>query len=206
MPLVRKAAPQPAATGDNDGQSALARLRAGPAAARWEAARALAEAPEAAPALGDALASEADPRVREAMFTSLAKLNNAASFEAALRHLRAEDAGLRSGALEAMQLMPDMIGQRLGELLRDADPDVRILACELARHMPAAPAAALLGGMLADEPAVNVCAAALEILTEIGTAAELDPLARLAARFPAEIFLNFSIKVAMDRISSRIRS
>ena len=53
--------------------------------------------------------------------------------------------------------------------LADGDPDVRILATELARNMPAADATHLLCGLLEHEQHPNVCAAAVEVLAEVGT-------------------------------------
>ncbi len=47
--------------------------------------------------------------------------------------------------------MPDAASGCIPGLLADADPDVRLLACELARDLPTAEAAALLGRLLATE-------------------------------------------------------
>jgi hypothetical protein len=47
----------------------------------------------------------------------------------------------------------------------------------------------------------NVCAAAIDVLTEVGTPEALPTLERCAARFAATPFLPFAISVAMNRIS-----
>lgn len=203
MPLVKKApSPLPPA-GETDWQDQITRLQTGTPEERWSAARALAAYPQAATALGEALDQQTDPRLREAIFTSLAKLNTESSFDAALRHLRADDAQLRTGAYDAIVLMPAIIAQRLTALLHDEDPDIRILACDLARHIPPRQAAPALAAILTTEPAVNVCAAAVDTLAETGGPAELPQLAQCAARFSSEFFLNFSIKIASDRINAR---
>ena len=69
MPLVRKGGDAPPSRPDPAG--AEAQLRAGTSDERWAAARALSGQPQAAKALGAALAAELDPRVREALLTGL---------------------------------------------------------------------------------------------------------------------------------------
>jgi len=200
MPLIRKPATQPEPAAPADWHASAAQLQSGTPDERWSAARALADAPQSAAALSEALATQTDPRLREAIFTSLARHNSALAFDVLLHHLRSDDASLRSGALSAMALMPDIITQRLDALLHDEDPDIRIAACDLARHIPAA---ATLTAILATEPLVNVCAAAIDVLADIGTPAECAALTACSKRFPNEVFLNFSIKTAMERITSR---
>jgi len=200
MPLIRKPAPQSEPATPADWHALATQLQSGTPDERWSAARALADAPQSAAALSEALATQTDPRLREAIFTSLARHNSAPAFDVLLHHLRSDDASLRSGALSAMALMPDIITQRLDALLHDEDPDIRIAACDLARHIPAA---ATLTAILATEPLVNVCAAAIDVLADIGTPAECAALTACSKRFPNEVFLNFSIKTAMERITSR---
>jgi HEAT repeat protein len=183
--------------------AAIAALRAGPAQERWAAARSLATFHAAAPALGHALSDETDQRVREAIFTSLIRINSAASVDMMLPFLRSDDASLRTGALDALKAMPAAVHARLESLLRDADPDVRILACDLARDVPWAEASRLLSEILDADPAINVCAAAIEALAEIGSADALPSLARCAERFPDQPFLGFAVKEACERIGSQ---
>ena len=54
----------------------------------------------------------------------------------------------------------------------------------------------LLGALLERESDVNVCAAAVDVLAEIGDATILPALARCAERFSGEPFLVFAVKVA----------
>jgi HEAT repeat protein len=203
VPLVKKplAAAKPK-TADDGMPQALARLNSVNAQDRWEAARHLADFPGAVAELSRHLGEEQDPHVREAVLTSLARINNGNSFDAILRYLRADDASLRTAALDALKLMPDAAGSRLDALLRDPDVDVRVLACDLARIAPAAIARQSLSSILATEPDINVCAAAIDLLAEIGTPEMLPRLAQCAARFAAP-FLNFSVQIATDQISAR---
>src|SRR5260370_42669160 len=66
---------------------------------RWSAARRLGERPGAAAALAAALPGEADPRILEAIFTSLIRLGADESAAVLCSFLRAGDGGLRGGRL-----------------------------------------------------------------------------------------------------------
>ena len=50
---------------------------------------------------------------------------------------------------------------------------------------------------------MNVCAAAVDVLAEIGAPDTLPSLVRCAARFADRPFLGFAVKVASERIGSR---
>jgi hypothetical protein len=202
MPLVRKPAAGPAQERAPSPASPEA-LTNGSVDERWAAARAAAESPAAARALGAALANERDARVREAMFTSLRRIATAESVEILLAFLRSDDAAMRTGALDALRSMKEGVEGYLPSLLTDSDADVRLLACEIVRDLPGAGPARLLCDLLAAETHPNVCAAAVEVLAEVGSAEALPVLEACQERFAATPFLVFSIKVAADRIRSQ---
>ena len=191
MPLKKSSTPAPA-PGPSLAES-LVSFCTGNTEQRFAAARALRSAPDAVPHLAAALETETAAPVREAIFSALAGINTAASFEAALAYLRSEDAAARSLALDAMLLMPGHAAARLPALLRDPDVDVRLLACELARAL----------SHLASEPSPTICAAALDILSETAGPEHLEALADCGQRFPADAFLAFSVKLAAERINAR---
>jgi HEAT repeat protein len=89
----------------------------------------------------------------------------------------------------------------MAPLLSDGDSDVRLLATELARNMNASDATGLLCDLIEREQHPNVCAAAIEVLTEVGTPAALPALEKCALRFADTPFLPFAIAVAIARIS-----
>ena len=120
---------------------------------------------------------------------------------ALLPYLRSQDAGLRAAAIEALQAMPEAILPFMTSLLGDGDSDVRILAAELARNMPAADATRLLCRLLEHEQHPNVCAAAVEVLAEVGTREAIPALEACARRFAGTPFLPFAVSVAVARIS-----
>lgn len=199
MPLIRKpAAPSssPEATPDD----VLRALTQGNQAERWSAARAAADIPGGADALAKALQSERDLRVREAMFSSLARIGSPASIDSIAGFLRSNDASLRTGALDALRALHDAVRTHLPSLMNDADPDVRVLSCELARGFPGDEATQLLCDLLSRESQPNVCAAVIEVLAEVGDSRALPVLAQCETRFPDTPFLGFAIKIATARI------
>jgi hypothetical protein len=206
MPLVRKptgspSSPEPAA----DLPTIEAALARGDDDERWAAARSAARLPGVERILGAALAREANPRVREALFTSLARLATTASVEAALPFLRADRAQIRTEAAGALMSMKEAAAPYFAVLLNDVDADVRILACDLVRGLPSETASRLFCSLLETEREPNVCAAAVDALAEVGDASALPVLARCAERFRDTAFLVFSIRIVTDRIGQQSR-
>jgi HEAT repeat protein len=74
--------------------------------------------------------------------------------------------------------MPAAVKPRVRQLLHDPDPDVRLLACDLARALPSADANSLLCELLESEDSANVCGVAVDVLAEAGTAECLPALNR----------------------------
>lgn len=205
MPLIRGNSSAPASAAP-DADGIVKAISSGSVDDRWAAARAAAELPAGVEILERALAAEAEPRVREAIFTGLARIRTPASAAAAAPYVRSDDSGMRTGALDALRAMPEATAPHLPGLLHDADADVRLLACELVRNQPPEAANRLLAALLAAEPEANVCAAAVEVLAEIGDASVLPVLAHCIARFPDDPFLGFAIGMARDRIGSQVLS
>ena len=202
MPLVRKPS-SPVDTPASDGRTVSEQLISGSDDERWAAARSPYLLQDALPLLTAALSKEPVARVREAIFTALAKIGSAESAAVTIPYLRSDDAAQRTLALDALRAMPEASAQLLPGLLKDVDADVRLLACEIARALPANDASRLLAELIGSEQNTNVCAAAIEVLAETGDAESLPILDRCAARFPEEPFLAFAIQIARDRIGSR---
>jgi HEAT repeat protein len=200
MPLLRRdktETPAPAESLD----SLAGELRHPDPERRWSAARRLGDRPGAAAHLAAALSGETEPRVVEAIFTSLARRGGEESAAHLFPLLRSDDAALRVGAIEALQTMPAALAGHIEELLRDPDSDVRILAVELTRKVPAAPATASLCRLVDREPHPNVCAAAVEVLAEIGSRDAIPHLERCRDRFAGQPFLPFAIATAIETLS-----
>jgi hypothetical protein len=105
-----------------------------------------------------------------------------------------------------MLLMPAHAAARLADLLRDPDPDVRLLACELGRAIRPELAAEILAHTIATETTATICAAAIGVLSETAGPELIPALTACAARFPTERFLAFSVKIATQRIAARAGS
>ena len=174
MPLIRNTSDNPASSGP-DPAAALTSVSPDE---RWAAARAAADIPTSIPALAQALAQESEPRVREAIFTALARIATLESALAVLPYLRSTDANIRIGALDALRAMPEAAKPLLPQVLADADADVRLLACDLVRNMHDADTPRWLCALLETELEANVCAAAVEVLErDRRRAGAADPLA-----------------------------
>ena len=196
MPLIRKESDKAVASGPRQAPQSLASAAADE---RWAAARAACD-PDAIPSLGEALAHERDARVREAIFTALARIGTRESANVVLPYLRLDDANTRTGAMDALRAMSHACQPYLQGLLADPDPDVRLLACDLVRDAGGADGQRWLCALIDAEPQANVCAAAVEALGEIADAAAVPFLSRCAARFPDDSFLGFAIKIVADRL------
>ena len=205
MPLISKDPTVPAAAAHDLATLANALAR-GSEEERWAAARTIAELPGGASTLGDALRHETSAKVREALFTSLARIGTPECVEIALPYLRSDEALLRTQAWDALAAMPDSLAPYLHALLHDPVADVRIFACELARNFPHDVALPLFCEMLDAEMEPNVCAAAVDVLAESGGFAALPALERCAERFRAIPFLSFSLGVAIDRLRAQKRT
>jgi HEAT repeat protein len=199
MPLVKGVAGGSNVSGDPTLQRPT--LDSSDAESRWSAARALAGHAEAVPELAAALDHEMVPRVREAIMTALIRIGDTASVEAILPHLRSQDAGIRAAAIESLQALPDAIAPFMAPLFNDGDSDVRLLATELARNMNASEATGLLCDLIEREQHPNVCAAAIDVLMEVGTREAIPALEICAVRFAETPFLPFAISVAVARLS-----
>lgn len=204
MPLIRK--PGPTANSPAEQRPAIDVLKALGSSRkeeRWAAARAAANVPGHTSALAAALRVEADHGVREAMFTSLARIGSSESIDVLCDLVRSDDASLRAGALDALRPIVEAIRTRLPSLLSDDDTDVRLLSCELVRSLPSDEATQILADVLARETDANVCAAAIDVLAEAGRPEALRALAACEARFKDSPFLAFAIEIARERIHSQ---
>jgi HEAT repeat protein len=205
MPLVRAAVtiPEPAAIPSRE--ALLARLGGPHANDRRTAARGLACDPGSVVALAGRLDEEPDAAVRDALFTGLSDIGGAEAAALVAPLLRSADASLRGGAVEALKRMGEDAEAALDLLLDDADADIRLLAVEVLRAWSGARAAPRLQRIVETETEINVCGAAIDVATEVGTAALIPPLRRLAGRLGDDQFLSFAVGIACDRILSEAR-
>lgn len=170
-----------------------------PTTRRW-AARDLVNCRDVAGALVDRLKREGNLSVREVILTTLTRLGDATAVAGLVDCLRSEDAALRNEAIEAMKQLPDEVAPIMQGLLADHDPDVRIFAVNILESLRHPDVESWLIDVIETDAHVNVCATALDLLSEVGTAAALEPLARLKARFADEPYVQFAADLALWRI------
>lgn len=184
----------------------LALLTDGDVAQRRHAARTLSRDPDTALALVARLEQEDDKGVRDALFGSLVKIGGVQTAGLVAGLLRSEDASLRGGAVEALKQMRDDAVPVLDTLLGDSDSDTRLLAVEVTRQWPGPTAIPRLLRVMENDPHVNVCGAAVDVVTELGTQDLLLALAALRVRFASDEFLVFAVDVACSRIHAAIET
>ena len=166
---------------------------------RW-AARDIVNCQDVAAALVDRLKREGDLSVREVMLTTLTRLGDSKAVAGLVDCLRSEDAALRNEAIEAMKQLPDEVATIMQGLLADTDPDVRIFAVNILESLRHPDVESWLIEVIETDPHVNVCGTALDLLSEVGTEAALEPLARFKARFADEPYIQFAADLALRRI------
>jgi HEAT repeat protein len=114
--------------------------------------------------------------------------------------LSTEDALLRNAVIETLQSMGEAVVPEIELLLDDENPDLRIYAVNIIHTMRSQRAPDIALGVIATDPHVNVCAAAVDILAEVGRPEMADELRAVADRFPDQPFLAFAVRAAIKRI------
>jgi HEAT repeat protein len=172
-----------------------------PTARRW-AAKDMLACPNVSGALVAQLRREEDGSVREVILTTLTLRADPEAVAGLVQCLRSEDASLRNEAIEAMKLLPDEVAPIMGGLLADADPDVRILAVNILESLRHELVEEWLREVIENDPHVNVCATALDLLGEVGTPDSRQALEQLKVRFPDQPYIRFAADLALKRILS----
>ncbi|GAA0551272.1 hypothetical protein GCM10010172_36930 [Paractinoplanes ferrugineus] len=194
MGLVRRnAEPEPQTMGPGD---LLAQLDDPDPDRRREAALGL-EAESAVEVLLDRVATEDEPRVRDAMLTTLAAHDTDAVAAGLAVHLASDDAGLRTGVAEALASMPESVPAIIPRLLEDPDHDVRVMAAMVLADLQHPEATTWLTVMIKDDPHPNVVASAIDALLPSLGPEHTELLERAVRRFPDDPFLRFTVEAAL---------
>lgn len=171
-----------------------------PTARRW-AARDLMDCPEASAPLVQRLQHESDVSVREVILTTLTALGDDVAVAGLVDCLKSEDAALRNEAVEAMKQLPDEVAPIMRGLLADADPDVRIFAVNILESLRHPEVESWLLAVIENDPQLNVCATAVDLLGEVGSDAAREPLQHLKARYADQPYIQFAADLALKRIN-----
>ena len=181
-------------------------LESADAVVRRHAAKEILRCPNAGAALVRRLKCEPEVAVRAAILTALIRLDDPAATAGLADCLRSEDVALRNEAIEALRELASS-GDRAGavppvlaSLLADPDPDVRIFAVNVMESVTQPEVERWLIEVTENDSHVNVCAAAVDLLCEVGTEAALGPIIRLKARFASQPYIQFAADLALKRI------
>lgn len=198
--LARAAAPADVVDVAANRDAVVAALRSPAPEERRAAVRACRVYPDAVALIGTCLAEEEDPRVLEVLVLNLVAIGGPAAAEWLAPLLRSNHAARRVAAAEALKDLGADALPLFDVLIRDADPQVRMLAAEIARGQASSAAAQTLECLLATEPEVNVCCAFVDVLAEIGSVATAEALRALRSRMPGDRFLDFSVEAALAQL------
>ena len=196
VPMARRGKTAPAPEIDQ----ILAALEGADAGGRRQAARQIADCPDAAKALMSRLKREEDAAVRDVILNTLVRLKDTSIVAGLAECLRSEDAALRNETIEAFKQLGHEVDPILESMLADPDPDVRIFVVNILESQRHSEAENWLIKVIEDDSHVNVCATAVDLLCEVGTEASSDALLRLKARFASEPYIQFAADLALKRI------
>jgi HEAT repeat protein len=166
---------------------------------RW-AARDLVRFKESSVNLVERLLIESEVSVREVILTTLVHFGDHTTVVGLVQCLRSEDVSLRNEAIEALKKLPDAVAPIMRGLLTDDESDVRIFAVNVLESLRHPEVETWLTEVIENDPHVNVCGAAVDLLGEVGSRNALESLVRLKATFGDEPYIQFAADLAIKRI------
>lgn len=146
------------------------------------------------------LVEEADPLVRERALTHMVRLDGAFPARALALLIGADDTELRNAAIETLGALGNRAIDALAPLLADVRVDLRIYALTALAQVESPSAAALALHVALNDPDVNVCCAALDVIASGGGRNEAARLDEVVARFPDCPYLAFAAQTSKARI------
>lgn len=166
---------------------------------RW-AVRDLAQYKEASDVLATRLNIETHTSVRTVILDTLAKLGDETAVLAIVNCLRSDDASFRNEAIDVLKNIPEAVAPIIESLLTDDDSDVRIFAVNILESLKHENVEKWLIDVIEDDPHVNVCSTAVDLLSEVGTEKSIQALKNLKQRFANEPYVCFTVDLALKRI------
>lgn len=143
---------------------------------------------------------ENNTSVRTAILDALAGICDETSITGLIDCLRSDDAALRNEAIDVLKTVPDQVAAIINALLNDKDSDVRIFAVNILESLKHQDVEKWLIEVIEKDEHVNVCATAVDLLSEVGTELALKPLENLKNRFASEPYICFTVDLALKRI------
>lgn len=148
------------------------------------------------------LVEEESRPVQEAIVSTLIAIGTEAVVKRCAELLRSEDAYLRNSAIEVLQLLQHTSLGVVRELLQDPDPDVRLFAVNVLGELKVREAVELLCRVVEEDENINVVAAAVEYLGEMGLRSEDRETVRKAAERFSDPFLEYAVEVALRKMEA----
>lgn len=167
---------------------------------RRQAAREIIACEGASQSLVAQLSEEENPSVRHVIILSLTQIGDDIALQGLVDCLRSENAALRNEAIEAIKQLPQEIAPVMARLLNDPDPDVRIFTVNILESLCHDDVEKWLLEVIRNDSHVNVCATAVDLLGEVGTANALEDLNLLKSRFENEPYIQFAADLAIRRV------
>jgi len=168
-------------------------------ARRW-AVRDLTPMPGASVPLVARIAYEQSKNVRSAILNALAQIGDNDAITGLIHCLSSDDAALRNEAIEVLKEIPQHVEPIIDALLLDTDSDVRIFAVNILESLRHKNVEKWLIQVIEKDAHVNVCATAVDLLSEVGSEKALPALKNLKNRFADEPYICFSTDLAIKRI------
>lgn len=153
--------------------------------------------------LAKKLQEEDVPTVREVVVLSLMRHRRPESVEVIAELLRSDNAYARNAAIEILRNSgATVVFPVVKQLLEDPDPDVRLFGVNVLGEVRTGEAADMLCRVLEKEKNINVVAAAIEHLGEIGfRQQDREAVKSVARRFP-DPFISFAVDLALRKMGA----
>jgi HEAT repeat protein len=164
---------------------------------RREAALSLDGSPDGVVPLLERIGPEPEPKVRDAMLTTLGVHDTPAVAEALAAHLASDDAGLRTAVAETLATMTGSTPEVIPRLLAAPDHDVRVMTAMVLADLPDPRSTGWLVEMIRDDPHPNVVATAIDALLPSLGPEHTELLQAAVRRFPDDPFLRFTVEAAL---------
>jgi len=151
-------------------------------------------------ALVDLLMHEHNRLVQEAAVAALIRINTPQVAEAMVQLLESTDAWVRNAAVEILQGLGETAFDVVRDLLQSSDPDLRLFAVSVLGEAKYRKAISLLQEVVNNDSNVNVVAAAVEYLGEMGgRITDVRCLENVGRRFK-DPFLHYAVAEALKKI------
>ncbi|AEG14609.1 HEAT repeat domain-containing protein [Desulfofundulus sp. TPOSR] len=146
------------------------------------------------------LGEEKSRPVQEAIVTTLITIGTEAVVKGCAELLRSEDAYVRNAAVEIMRLLQRTSLGVARKLLRDPDPDVRLFAVNVLGELKVKEAVELLRRVVEEDENINVVAAAVEYVGEMGLRSEDREAVRKVRKRFSDPFLEYAVEEALRKM------